>query len=180
MVADKHRTDPDNPEWTEEDFTRARPASEVHGAKVAGQLVRKGGRPPKPVEERKQQVTMRFAPDLLQALRDTGPGWQTRVEEVLRREFLGEDEDHPVEGKELRHWQTEDGRVHVTVRPRRRTEDEEFVDWLSSPTEGSALFASMSAIASNAAAKRDVQAGRLSKSGGRKFAARKQSKKKRA
>lgn len=78
----------DNPEWMEEDFSRARPASEVVGAKAAAALVRKGGRPPKPAEERKQQVTMRFAPDLLEAMRATGSGWQTRAEAVLRREFI--------------------------------------------------------------------------------------------
>ena len=34
----------DNPEWTEEDFTRARPADEVHPPHVAAALVKnKGG-----------------------------------------------------------------------------------------------------------------------------------------
>ncbi len=33
--------DPDNPEWTEEDFKRARPAAEVMGAEFAAKLVRK-------------------------------------------------------------------------------------------------------------------------------------------
>ncbi|MBV9528287.1 BrnA antitoxin family protein [Sphingomonas sp.] len=46
------------------------------------------GRPPKAASERKQQVTMRLAPDLLAAMRASGAGWQTRAEEVLRREFL--------------------------------------------------------------------------------------------
>jgi uncharacterized protein (DUF4415 family) len=79
--------DPDNPEWTDEDFARARPASEVLGPAVAAALTRKG-RPPKPLSERKAQVTMRFAPDLLKAMRASGPGWSARVEEVLRKEFL--------------------------------------------------------------------------------------------
>lgn len=30
----------DNPEWTEEDFARARPASEVHGPEILTLLVR--------------------------------------------------------------------------------------------------------------------------------------------
>ena len=77
----------DNPEWTGEDFKKARPASEVIGAKAAAMLVRKGGRPPKPLEERKRQVTMRFAPDLLDAMRATGAGWQSRAEEILRRTY---------------------------------------------------------------------------------------------
>lgn len=86
----------DNPEWTKEDFARARPASEVIGTAAAEALVRKGGRPPKPVEERKQQVTMRFAPDLLEAMRASGPGWQVRAEDVLRREFIDAPAEHAV------------------------------------------------------------------------------------
>ena len=79
----------DNPPWTEEDWARARPASEVHGAEVLALLVRnRGGRPPKPIAERKRQVTLRLAPDLLETMRATGPGWQTRAEAALRRAFL--------------------------------------------------------------------------------------------
>ena len=80
----------DNPEWTAKDFARARPASEVIGKAAAASLVRKGGRPAKPAEERKQQVTMRLSPDVLAAARATGPGWQTRVDDVLRRTFVGD------------------------------------------------------------------------------------------
>jgi len=36
-------TDPENPEWTREDFQRARPASDVHGEALASLLVRKNG-----------------------------------------------------------------------------------------------------------------------------------------
>jgi uncharacterized protein (DUF4415 family) len=44
--------DPDSPEWTEEDFARARPASEVlpeiFGAEAVTDMLKpKGGRPPK-------------------------------------------------------------------------------------------------------------------------------------
>gem|GEM_PF-5992610 len=35
----------DNPEWTEEDFANARPASEVHGPEFAAKLVRRDRRP---------------------------------------------------------------------------------------------------------------------------------------
>ena len=36
----------------------------------------------------KQQVAIRFSPDVLAALRASGPGWQTRVNEAMR-ERLG-------------------------------------------------------------------------------------------
>ena len=35
----------------------------------------------------KQPVTLRLDPDVLQALKATGPGWQTRVNEILRVVF---------------------------------------------------------------------------------------------
>lgn len=78
----------DNPEWTEEDFRRARPASEVHGAEFAALLVRSRGRPAKPAHERKEKVNLRLSPDVLAALRATGAGWQTRVDEALRKAFV--------------------------------------------------------------------------------------------
>ena len=79
--------DPDNPEWTEADFARARPASEVIGEKAAAMLIRRPGRPTKPAAERKRHVSLRLPPDLIDAARATGPGWQSRAEEALRREF---------------------------------------------------------------------------------------------
>lgn len=79
--------DPDNPEWTMGDFARARPASEIHGDLSASNLVRKRGRPPKPENERKKQVTLRLSQDVLSAARKTGPGWQARVDNVLRAAF---------------------------------------------------------------------------------------------
>jgi len=82
-IADKN-----NPEWTEADFARAKPASEVLGSDAAAALVRPRGRPAKAPEERKRQVTMRLSPDVLKAARATGPGWQTRADAALRREFV--------------------------------------------------------------------------------------------
>lgn len=78
----------DNPEWTEEDFARAKPATEVLGNEVATLLVRKRGRPAKSPEERKKQLTLRLSPDLRTAMRSSGTGWMNRAEKALRREFL--------------------------------------------------------------------------------------------
>jgi uncharacterized protein (DUF4415 family) len=44
------------------------------------------GRPPKPEGERKVLVSLRLAPDIVEWFRATGPGWQSRIEELLRRE----------------------------------------------------------------------------------------------
>ena len=81
------RPDEDNPEWTAEDIAKARPASEVlraHiGEKATQELLRRGkGRPPK--DSRKVNQTIRIDPDVLEAYRQAGKGWQTRINQVLR------------------------------------------------------------------------------------------------
>lgn len=48
-----------------------------------GILVRRGrGRPA--LDQPKRQVTLRLDADVLDALRTSGPGWQTRVNQALR------------------------------------------------------------------------------------------------
>lgn len=78
----------DNPEWTEEDFARARPASEVHGLEFALGMIRPLGRPPMPIGTQKAKVNLRLSPEVLAALRATGKGWQTRADEALRQAFV--------------------------------------------------------------------------------------------
>jgi len=53
--------------------------------KAALPLLRRG-RPP--IAGAKQPVKLRLDPDVLAALRASGPGWQTRVNDMLRREVL--------------------------------------------------------------------------------------------
>ena len=79
--------DDENPEWTEADFARARPATEVlpelFGAEAVAHLLKpKRGRPPKAA--RKRATNIRLSPEVLEFFRATGPGWQTRVDEVLK------------------------------------------------------------------------------------------------
>jgi len=82
------RPDDDNPEWTEEDFAKAQPAAEVLpeliGEKATQELMRRGrGRPRKP--DKKVNQTLRLDGDVLEAYRQEGKGWQTRINEVLRQ-----------------------------------------------------------------------------------------------
>ena len=49
------------------------------------------GRPPLDPRLRKRPISIRLSPDVLKAFRDTGPGWQTRIDQVLR-EWL---QSHP-------------------------------------------------------------------------------------
>ena len=79
--------DDENPEWTEEDFARARPAAEVlreqFGAEAVADLLKpKRGRPPK--ASRKRAINIRLSPEVLEYFRSTGPGWQTRVDKALK------------------------------------------------------------------------------------------------
>ena len=67
--------DPDDgPPLTDAFFAKAE-------IKDGARLIRRG-RPP--LAEAKRQVTLRLDPDLLDRLRATGPGWQTRVNKALR------------------------------------------------------------------------------------------------
>ncbi|GJE68582.1 BrnA antitoxin family protein [Methylorubrum podarium] len=73
--------DPDNPEWTEEDFQRAIPFREAFPV-LADRLRRARGAQKAPT---KQLVSLRLDQDILLRFRATGPGWQSRMNEALRR-----------------------------------------------------------------------------------------------
>ncbi|KQV54885.1 MULTISPECIES: BrnA antitoxin family protein [unclassified Caulobacter] len=76
--------DPDDaPEWTDEQFERAE-------FSIGGKIIRPANgtltRPGRPKSERpKQQVTLRLDQDVLERLRATGPGWQSRANEILKK-----------------------------------------------------------------------------------------------
>lgn len=62
------------PELTDEWFERA-------SFKFNGKLVSRG-RPKS--DKPKEAISIRLSPDVLAAFREMGPGWQTRIDEVLR------------------------------------------------------------------------------------------------
>ncbi|MCE7027941.1 BrnA antitoxin family protein [Jiella avicenniae] len=71
-------TDPDDaPELTDEWFAGAT----VHKGGVVKRLPGKRGRGRKPAKE---SVTLRLDPEVLAFFRNTGPGWQTRLNEALK------------------------------------------------------------------------------------------------
>jgi uncharacterized protein (DUF4415 family) len=81
------RPDEENPEWSREDLKRALPASAVLpgliGEAATRALLRsRGGRPVK--ADRKISQTLRLDPDVLDAYKQEGDGWQTRINQVLR------------------------------------------------------------------------------------------------
>lgn len=76
--------DDENPEWTAEDFARARPIQEVDPGMLEAieNARRKRGRPP--VEKPKSRVSFRLSPDIIEGIRASGRGYNARVEKVLR------------------------------------------------------------------------------------------------
>ena len=77
--------DDDNPEWTDADFARAVPASQLDEVELAA-FPRTRGRPPgSTAETTKQQVSLRLDRDVIRHFRSSGPGWQSRINQALRR-----------------------------------------------------------------------------------------------
>ena len=76
--------DEENPEWSEDDFARARPAGDLPPEVLAAfpRTAARVGRRPKAV--RKVPVSLRLDPEVLEHFRAGGQGWQTRINETLR------------------------------------------------------------------------------------------------
>lgn len=72
----------DPPRFTREMAERGR---HMLGDKVIREA-RPRGRPPKAAGERKEKVTLRLSPDVLAHFRAKGAGWQTRIDEALRKQ----------------------------------------------------------------------------------------------
>lgn len=76
--------DDDNPEWTDEDFAKAKPLSEF--PELAAMLKRSPGRPAGSTTSDRQQVTLRLPKAVIEHFKADGPGWQTRAVAALERE----------------------------------------------------------------------------------------------
>jgi uncharacterized protein (DUF4415 family) len=79
--------DPDNPEITAEEFAKMRPAREVLPPEffemIARERAKRRGRPV--VANPKKQVTLRLDADVVDSYRAEGRGWQSRINETLRK-----------------------------------------------------------------------------------------------
>ena len=74
--------DPDNPELTADDFAKMRPAAEVLPPEALSAFKRVRGPQKAPT---KRQVTLRLDEDVLAFFKADGAGWQSRINEALRR-----------------------------------------------------------------------------------------------
>lgn len=84
LITDETWIDPDDaPEWTEAHFRHAQLSV---GGKVVREAVGTFSQPGRPVSANpKKQVTLRLDPDVLEAFRATGKGWQSRINAELRK-----------------------------------------------------------------------------------------------
>lgn len=74
-------TDPENPEWTEEDVKNALPWEAMSDLEKS--VFKKGrGRPP--ILAPKKLVSLRLDADVLEALEASGPGWRARANAILK------------------------------------------------------------------------------------------------
>jgi uncharacterized protein (DUF4415 family) len=77
-------TDPDNPEWTEEMFARAKGPESLPPEVLAAfprTVARLRGAQKKPV---KRRLALRIDPDVLDHFKASGRGWQSRINQALR------------------------------------------------------------------------------------------------
>lgn len=75
-----------NPEWTEEDFAKAKPAHEVlpqlFSKKLAADMLqpKRRGKQKAPVKE---LVSVRYSPEVIEQFKASGQGWQARMDAAL-------------------------------------------------------------------------------------------------
>lgn len=73
--------DEDNPEWTEEDFRSARPASELPPEILAAFPKTRGAQK----ALKKVPVSIRLSREVIDRFKAGGPGWQRRIDETLKK-----------------------------------------------------------------------------------------------
>jgi uncharacterized protein (DUF4415 family) len=74
--------DNENPEWTREDFARARTPQELLAPAVLRAFKKTRGPQKAPT---KVPVSIRLSADVVAHFKATGAGWQTRLDDVLRK-----------------------------------------------------------------------------------------------
>ncbi len=75
--------DDDLPEWTDDQFRRAAIYDGDRLIRPANGTLTKPGRPKS--ADPKRQVTLRLDSVVIEGFRATGPGWQSRINDALRK-----------------------------------------------------------------------------------------------
>ncbi|MFA7532654.1 MAG: BrnA antitoxin family protein [Castellaniella sp.] len=82
---DAERVDAENPEWTEADI---KSAVRFDALRTSLQHKLRGQRGPQKAP-RKVQTSVRYDADIIEAFKEGGPGWQTRMNDALREWLRG-------------------------------------------------------------------------------------------
>jgi len=82
MASKKNKpiTDSDNPEWTEDDFAKAKDPKDVLSPEVLAQFGKHRGPQRSP---KKVPVSIRLSPVVVKHFKAKGPGWQAKIDEIL-------------------------------------------------------------------------------------------------
>jgi uncharacterized protein (DUF4415 family) len=81
IMTSRKRADPDNPEWTAEDFALAKKPEEALAADVLSVFKRRGPqRAPTKIP-----VSIRLSPDVVTYFKKQGPRWQSRIDDTLKK-----------------------------------------------------------------------------------------------
>lgn len=83
-MSSRQKTEPDNPEWSESDFATAQ-GPEALPAEMLAAFPKTKARGGRPRGARKKAVSIRLDVEVLEKFRATGPGWQSRMNEALKR-----------------------------------------------------------------------------------------------
>jgi uncharacterized protein (DUF4415 family) len=72
--------DPDNPEWTANDFRRAKPFAKTFPALAKSRGIRALQKQPAKIA-----VSLRLTREVVERFKSKGPGWQARMDEALKK-----------------------------------------------------------------------------------------------
>jgi len=72
--------DPGNPEWSGQDFRRAKPFAKVFPSLAKSGPVRRPQKQPKKVA-----VSLRLSREVVERFKAEGPGWQRRMDDALKK-----------------------------------------------------------------------------------------------
>ncbi len=114
MPSEVDLTDPDNPEWTVEDFARGLGPESLSDVERAA-FPKSRGRPR--VAEPKLAVSLRLSPAVVRHFRDGGKGWQAKINDVLEAVIAsqdnGQDTRAELRSRGVRGWRAGEGIDHL-------------------------------------------------------------------
>jgi uncharacterized protein (DUF4415 family) len=91
-MTSRKKVDADNPEWTRDDFAKAKVPGEILPADVLSKFGKHRGPQKAP---KKVPVSIRLSPIVVSHFRRQGPGWQARIDAALTKIVKKETQQAP-------------------------------------------------------------------------------------